>query len=283
MQNATPKLELVARQFGLHTLFAGVLVSNTLNAPRAVSLDMVGKVCGNTVVVRLSKHKNELKGRYGESFNDHSLCSFATEEVWKGFKSPVANEFGGVAVVLDNMLFESEMQTKTSRVGVLSVIRQETNLFNIESHAMYRSVDCIETESYFEFSLERDISSATITTLETLVGDSVVSFFRKPLFTQSCGTPYRLSSVMPIHLNKLCSKQYQEIVENGEPTESTKQELQSAGLLVHNDTDFMRYVQNMATREPLFLQKHRRLLTEEEHLRIDEESTAYLNEEMGVL
>lgn len=281
--NNTPKLklELVIRRVPGYLILAGVLLSDSFSAGDLAAMELYGKRHHDgDVTISVKKKQYTPTSKFHGPVDKNSLSEMPTEDVWRRYESTDRTEFGGVIIGRDNFLFDFESPSNTSRMAVISVIADEDNLFNIDSHAILRSFRAVELDDAYEFNLKLDTESVL---LEELKGEALMGFYKRPFFTLPDGTPYRLSTDMPALSSSLHHLQYQEILRDGVVSTETHQKMRNEYLSVHNDHDYIDYVIKMGKRQPLLmLKKFTHLLTENEIAAIDKSAKEVLNEEMSL-
>jgi len=277
--NPQIKIELVVRRVPNYLILTGVILSDTFSAKDLSAMEMYGKRNHDgSVQLSVKKEQYKPKTMFNSSLEDYSLTDLATEDLWRRYETQDKTEFGGVIMGRDNLLFDFEDAASTSRMAVISVIEDKENILDIDDHAILRSVEAVEFGDNYEFKLEVDKSNEL---LKELKGDSLKSFYTRPLFSLHDGTPYRLSSDLPAHIRAIYRKQYEEISCDGVVSDSTEQEMREKYLLVNTDQDYIEFVREMSKRQPIKIEMFDRLLTESEIAAIDKSVDELVRETMG--
>lgn len=280
----TPKLELVIRKIHNNLIITGVMVTDSFKAGDFMGFKLIGnKLDENTIAVFIDKQEIEIRDPYNQQFKDSSLTELPMNDIWQKFKSPEPNEFGGVAIGRDNLLFADESPEQVSRTAIISVIDLNELTFDFEHHCAFRSVQVEEVEDMYVFILKKDTSDDTLELLGTLMGDSLNSFYSKPFWTRDNGEKYRLKTVNHREIDALYKLQIIEIAQFGELTRETEEAVtaKSRWLKLNKDESYRAFLSDMMKRCPFYLDAFDRILTPEESKLIDEHTKAIIEEMHG--
>ncbi|OXX41797.1 hypothetical protein B9J93_19305 [Vibrio sp. V17_P4S1T151] len=280
----TPKLELVIRKIHNNLIITGVMVTDSFKAGDFMGFKLIGnKLDENTIAVFIDKQEIEIRDPYNRQFKDSSLTELPMNDIWQKFKSPEPNEFGGVAIGRDNLLFADESPEQVSRTAIISVIDLNELTFDFEHHCAFRSVKVEEVEDMYVFILKKDTSDDTLELLGTLMGDSLNSFYSKPFWTRDNGEKYRLKTVNHREIDALYKLQISELGQFGELTKETEEAItaKSRWLKLNKDESYRAFLSDMMKRCPFYLDAFDRILTPEESKLIDEHAKAIIEEMHG--
>lgn len=259
------KFEIVLRKIHNNLIATGVMLTNGLTAGDVSGYEMYGEKTGdNTCLIHVRKASFLPKNEYGETFEKYSLSELPTNDIWRRFESDKANLFGGVIVGRDNQKFENE-PTDLNRMAVVSVIEDKANLVPTDGHYMFRSTNAVESNEFITFFMERDLTTSTATLLDALQGEALMSFYRKPFWSDLTGQPYRLKSDLALKGISLHKQQYSDLVHFGSVQPETKEIMRAHWLNVNDESEYVDFVQALSAETDLPFQHFDRLLSESEH------------------
>ncbi|MVC22350.1 hypothetical protein D6V10_07825 [Vibrio cholerae] len=263
--NMINKFEIVLRKIHNNLIATGVMLTNDLTAGDVSGYEMYGEKTGdNTCLIHVRKASFLPKNEYGETFEKYSLSELPTNGIWRRFESDKANLFGGVIVGRDNQKFENE-PTDLNRMAVVSVIEDKAKLVPTDGHYMFRSTNAVESNEFITFFMERDLTTSTATLLVALQGEALMSFYRKPFWSDLTGQPYRLKSDLALKGISLHKQQYSDLVHFGSVQPETKEIMRAHWLNVNDESEYVDFVQALSAETDLPFQHFDRLLSESEH------------------
>lgn len=259
------KLELVIRKMHKNLIATGVMLTSNHSAGELSGYELFGEKTGdNTFLIHLRKECFEPRNEFNESFEKHALSELPTEEIWRRFESKQANWFGGVIMGRDNQKFEFE-SADLNRIALVSVLEDTTRVVQTDGHYMFRSTHCVESHDFLTFFMERDECEYTKSLLSNLEGDGLMSFYRKPFWTDLEENVYRLKSDLSLKGIELHKVQYRDLIQYGSVQPSTKEVMRSHWLNVNDEKEYVDFVQALDHETNLAFEHFDRLLTESEH------------------